>query len=282
MRSCFETCARSLRVPSKAFAGLVLLGLAVFSVTLAILSFRIFLAGIASAERDAACHFVPAVQLEIGIHLVELSADSGGSFRDLGEDGGKRFRAELVSREEDPLWGRSAFCLERPQTEPMAIASFRSGAIRATYREYAQSLGFPGLFYRVEFMQGAALPYVAAPVSNPAGASEMTEHLVRRRNSRRIELTMRGINNEGFRSRAFCNFVPRLFETKIPGWKCNFYVEDYRTDLRYTFGFAVFEQEELDPDDVRDTSLKVGRNLRELLKDLAPKNPLPLTSQQDL
>lgn len=78
------------------------------------------------------------------------------------------------------------------------------------------------------------------------------------------------------------SFGIEIVDTDLRGWTGDFTVADYREDLRNTFGFTAFEQEELDPDEVRDTSLKVARKLREFLETMAPKNPLPQASQQDL
>lgn len=276
------------------FLGFGILGaLFVFAaVSVVIVSFefsKAFHGFLGDLDRRAACHFSSSVRLGIGRMEVELPAELMSSFETLGAEGGRAIQAELAIPEEHENRGILAFCLEEPQSAPIPVASFTFG-FRSPLEGYAKELGVREGFFQVGVRDGTQLFGVGKAGTTFDETSSLIEKQARRVRTEVVNLAGNGRAIDGFRGNAHCEYQSFSFDPKQPSridttrplWKCSLEISDDLTGVTYVIGGLDFQRDQIDPDEVRETSLKVARKLREFLEAMAPKNPLSQASQQDL
>jgi len=229
--------------------------------------------------RLAACHYVPSVIVEIGDHIVELPTDFSFS-------GGKETSVDAPWHLTSFRAEKGGFCLEGPQAMPILVSSIGFSKTRG----FPKRRPIPGVFLYIARIQRGIYPPRQSPMDllsdDPEQMVVYEETEARKGYSETKELAMRGRSSDGLRTFARCHaFVPAWKKTEDLTWKCRFTIVDYQNGLTYNLEFAIREHNELDRDWVRDTSLALGRELRQMISALSPEKKeisTTPTSQQDL
>ncbi|WP_152618430.1 hypothetical protein [Leisingera sp. ANG-Vp] len=237
----------------------------------------------AKEARLAACHFSETAVLDIEGNLIEVPARFSARFRTVD---GVRFRHETPEGPNANGSRRPSFCLDGPQSEPMA-AAFLSLGFGGEFGAFAKARGMPGEFFLLKVYAGTDL--LAAPDEERSAVNPAEPVIYRRRpvskgsEAETVGLAMRGRSRDGFRTDISCTSSVPIWLEEPDGWRwaCDFLIADFKTGLRYRYSFAVLEQRSLDTGWAVSMSLEAARKTRQLIADLRPLRSNTVT-QQDL
>lgn len=243
----------------------------------------------AKEVRQAACHFIPTIIVEIGDNVVALPAALRVGFR--------RQKSKIAGAEpsaDAELYGdeKKGFCLDGPQIAAIPInrISFSYGG---EFGEFAKANQFPGRFYSGEITRGRSLSGKYGPPEIDLLTEKPEEMIIYntpgaapRNNGPRLSVVMRGVSDSGFRSSATCTFWRKSEGTIRPGrWTCEYRIRDFKKGVNYSYTFLDLFQEELDLEWVAQQSDLIVEKLRWLLAELsvdAPGNIARPSTQHDL
>jgi len=241
------------------------------------------------AARQAACHYVAEVIVEIEDHTLELPARLRASFK---SESGKAIEREIppdVVGYSDDI---TRFCLEGPQVVNLPITRFSLG-YGGPFAKFAQEHHFPGRFFDVEFSREWPLSGRYGPPEIDPLTEKPAEMVIYRnfrvgprRDGLSASVVTRGVSDKGYRSSARCTFWRKYEDSKKPAkWTCDYRIRDLKTGLNYSYNFSELFQEELDLEWVAQQSDLIVEKLRWLLAELsvdAPGNIAGPSTQQDL